>query len=130
MSCSYLSDFIVLPNQVMNWLVIKVSAINLNVVISNIHSWKKIFLVRTNRKLIIITFCIIIRKNKQSFNSLTSRIKPFSYVFWIIICTNLVFVWDRLFFSMNMIYTIKKWKILRKINYMQRNLDGKRSVRH
>ena len=31
---------------------------------------------------------------------------------------------------MNMIYTIKKQKILRKINYIQRNLDDKRSARH
>ena len=29
-----------------------------------------------------------------------------------------------------MIYTIKKQKILRKINYKQRNLDDKRSARH
>ena len=35
------------------------------------------------------------------------------------------------FFSMNMIYTIKiRRKILRKINYKQRNLDDKRSARH
>ena len=34
------------------------------------------------------------------------------------------------FFSMNMMYTIKKRKILRKINYIQRNLDDKRLAKH
>ena len=33
-------------------------------------------------------------------------------------------------FSMNMIYTIKKWEILRKTNYIQRNLGDKHSARH
>ena len=42
----------------------------------------------------------------------------------------LVFFFCFVFFSMNMIYTIKKRKILRKINYIQRNLDDKRSARH
>ena len=32
-------------------------------------------------------------------------------------------------FSLDMVYTIKKRKILRKKNYVQRNLDEKRSVR-
>ena len=31
---------------------------------------------------------------------------------------------------MNMTYTTKKWEILRKINYIQRNLDDKRPSRH
>ena len=34
------------------------------------------------------------------------------------------------FFSMNMIYTIKKRKIFRKINCIQRNLDDKGLARH
>ena len=34
------------------------------------------------------------------------------------------------FFSVKMICTIKKGKILRKTNYIQRDLDDKRSARH
>ena len=38
---------------------------------------------------------------------------------------------QRFCFSRNMIYTIKKKrKTLRKINYIQRNVDDKRSARH
>ena len=35
-----------------------------------------------------------------------------------------------IFFSMNIIYTVKKWKTSRETNYIQRNLDDKRSIKH
>ena len=68
------SDFAVLLNWVINWLIIKVSSINFDVVIFYFDSWMEVFFIRINRNLIITCF-IIISKNKQSFNSLPTRIK-------------------------------------------------------
>ena len=79
--------FRLLLNWVINWLIIKVFSINFDVVIFYFNSWKKIFFERINRNL-IITCCIIISKNKQSFHSLITGIKSFSSVFFFISIIN------------------------------------------
>lgn len=49
-----------------------------------------------------------------------------SYALWIQLSIQM----KKVFFSMNMIYTVKKWKILGKINYVQRTLDDESSAKH
>ena len=44
-------------------LLTKLSIINFNIAVIYFYSWKKVFFVKINRNL-IITFCIIISKNK------------------------------------------------------------------
>ena len=71
--CS-LSKFAVLFYQVINWLIIEVSAIDQYVVIGYVYSSKKIFLVILSFNF-SIAISIIKSKNKQSLNSLKRSIK-------------------------------------------------------
>ena len=79
------SDFAVLLNWVINWLIIKVSSINFDVVIFYFNSWKKIISVTILCSVVVFS---TIGKNKQSSNSLNTSIKLFSYVFICIIVSN------------------------------------------
>ena len=85
----YLSNFVLLLNRVTNWLIIQISSSNFDVVVLNFNNRKEIFFEGINRNL--ITCCFIISKNKQSFNSLITWIKPFSYMFFCISCSYLYY---------------------------------------
>ena len=88
LSYSNFSNFILLLNWGINWIIIKIFSINFNVVIFNFYARKKIYFERINRNF-IITCCIIISKNKQCFNSLITWIKEFYYEFLIFSINNL-----------------------------------------
>ena len=76
-SCWYFSDFIVLFNWVIGWsqnFIHQFQCCNFD-----FYSWKEIFFERISINTIYITISTIISKNKQSFDSLITRIMQFSY---------------------------------------------------
>ena len=83
----YFSDFIVLLNRVINWIIIKTYSINFNIVLL---TFKLLFFERAIGN-VIISCCIIISKNKQSFNFLITWIEQFSCMFFCISSSNLYY---------------------------------------
>ena len=78
-----------------------ISSINFNVVIFNFYSWKRVFFERIGINTICITISIIKRKNEQSFDSLITLIRQFSYRFFTINKSNLYF------FIVNKLYLLQ-----------------------
>ena len=83
----YFSDFIVLLNRVINWIIIKIYYINFDIVLL---TFKLLFFERAIRN-VITSCCIIISKKKQSFNFLITWIEQFSCMFFCISSRNLYY---------------------------------------